>query len=58
MSDVPIPRDDPVNDKIRNMCKKAFKTMMNGVGYGRIDVRIDKNNEPYFLEINPNCGLF
>ncbi|KAG5499708.1 hypothetical protein JIQ42_05189 [Leishmania sp. Namibia] len=33
--------------------------MMGGIGYGRIDVRIDRQNgnKVVFLEINPNCGI-
>jgi hypothetical protein len=38
---------------------KAFKNILGGIGYGRSDLRINaKNGKVYFLEINPNCGLF
>lgn len=31
---------------------------LRGVGYGRCDLRIDRNGRPFMLEINPNCGLY
>jgi D-alanine-D-alanine ligase-like ATP-grasp enzyme len=45
------------NDIIE-VAKRAFVGMMNGIGYGRCDLRIcSKTNKVYFLEINPNCGI-
>jgi len=32
MQEVPIPTDDPVNAKIKDMCRLAFKTMMGCIG--------------------------
>lgn len=33
--------------------------MLGGVSYGRCDFRIDgRTGQPFFLEINPNCGIF
>lgn len=32
---------------------------LRGVSYGRADFRVDAaTGEPYFLEMNPNCGIF
>jgi len=31
---------------------------LRGVGYGRADFRVNAKGEVYFLEMNPNCGLF
>jgi len=42
---------------IQEMTKKIF-IAMQGVAYGRADFRISNNGEVYFLEMNPNCGLF
>jgi D-alanine-D-alanine ligase len=39
------------------MTKKIF-VGLRGVSYGRADIRVNKNGEPYFLEMNPNCGIF
>ncbi|EPY28874.1 hypothetical protein STCU_04838 [Strigomonas culicis] len=42
-----------------DVARRSFKKMMGGIGYGRIDVRINRkrNDEVVFLEINPNCGI-
>jgi D-alanine-D-alanine ligase len=31
---------------------------LNGVGFGRCDIRLDKEGTPYMLEINANCGVY
>lgn len=50
--------DDPLLDEMLTITRKSFKEMMGGVGYGRVDLRIDRQaNEVVFLEINPNCGI-
>eukprot|EP00796_Vickermania_ingenoplastis_P004021 gene4021-2875_t len=54
----PVPESDPALPEIMTMAKKAFTRMMGGVGYGRVDVRINREkNDVVFLEINPNCGI-
>jgi D-alanine-D-alanine ligase-like ATP-grasp enzyme len=53
-----VKSDDTIlSEKIKLMSKTMFLAL-NGVGYGRLDIRVDANSEPYFLEINPNCGIF
>ncbi|KAG0584151.1 hypothetical protein KC19_3G189400 [Ceratodon purpureus] len=42
----------------RDVGLKAFKAVLRGMGYGRTDLRIDADGKIWFLEINPNCGLF
>lgn len=49
--------DDALAEKMKELSKKVF-VGLGGVGYGRTDIRVDANGEPYFLEINPNCGIF
>ena len=45
--------------KLQLAAADVFIKIMGGTGYGRCDFRIDATTgEPYFLEINPNCGLF
>jgi len=39
------------------MSKKIF-VALGGVGYGRTDLRVNEKGECFFLEINPNCGIF
>jgi D-alanine-D-alanine ligase len=52
----------PVNDyKIERKLKTASEqvfTAFGGVGYARLDFRMDKNNDIYFLEINFTCSAF
>ncbi|CAJ1013571.1 D-ala D-ala ligase C-terminus/SET domain containing protein, putative [Leishmania lindenbergi] len=54
-----VPEMDPALQDMISIARSAFKRMMGGIGYGRIDVRIDRqrNNKVVFLEINPNCGI-
>ncbi|KPI90019.1 hypothetical protein ABL78_0879 [Leptomonas seymouri] len=54
-----LPTSDPAYPAIIEMVRNAFKYILNGVGYGRVDFRIDvESGVPYFLEINPNCGMW
>jgi D-alanine-D-alanine ligase len=53
-----IPCSEPVlEQKIKEMTKKIF-VALDGVSYGRCDLRVNKEGEVFFLEINPNCGIF
>lgn len=50
--------DDPALEQMVGVTRRSFKEMMGGVGYGRCDLRINRErNEVVFLEINPNCGI-
>ncbi|AAZ10221.1 ATP-grasp domain containing protein, putative [Trypanosoma equiperdum] len=53
-----LPHNDPAYPRIIDMARNAFQHIMNGVGYGRVDFRIDPKGDVYFLEINPNCGMW
>jgi D-alanine-D-alanine ligase len=49
---------DPVlAARLRKESSDLFKGL-NGVGFGRCDIRIDKGGTPYMLEINANCGIY
>jgi len=49
---------DPVlAARLRKESSDLFKGL-NGVGFGRCDIRIDKDGTPYMLEINANCGIY
>jgi len=54
-----VPIDDPeLAKKLKDMAARVF-VGLKGVSYGRVDFRIcATTGEPYFLEMNPNCGLF
>jgi len=49
--------DERLAHELKEMSKKIF-VALGGVGYGRTDIRVNEKGEPYFLEINPNCGIF
>lgn len=58
MAWVLVPEDDPALAQILDVGRRTFKEMMGGVGYGRCDLRINREtNDVVFLEINPNCGV-
>ncbi len=52
----------PVSDKqlatrLQNIASQIF-TSFNGVGYGRMDFRMNSKGEIFFLEINFTCSVF
>jgi D-alanine-D-alanine ligase len=55
-SNVPC-KDRKLEKQLRNAAEQIF-TAFGGVGYGRLDFRVDKNNQIYFLEINFTCSTF
>jgi D-alanine-D-alanine ligase-like ATP-grasp enzyme len=53
-----IPCDDPVLDEtLRDAARRIF-TAFGGVGYGRLDFRVNDQGEVFFLEINFTCSVF
>lgn len=50
--------DDPCFAATTEMARNSFFHVLNGVGYGRADFRIDDKGNVFFLEINPNCGMW
>lgn len=49
--------DDVLDKELRSATQKIFKGF-NGVGYARLDFRVNDKNEIYFLEINFTCSVF
>ena len=53
-----IPCTDKVlAKKLQEASEKIFKTA-SGVGYGRLDFRVDKDGNIFFLEMNLTCSVF
>ncbi|HEY5824102.1 MAG TPA: SET domain-containing protein-lysine N-methyltransferase [Cyclobacteriaceae bacterium] len=53
-----FPCADPVLDKhLRSAAERIF-VAFGGVGYGRMDFRVNDKNEIFFLEINFTCSTF
>jgi D-alanine-D-alanine ligase len=46
-----------VDAALRDYTRRIFRAM-HGDGYARCDYRMDAGGNLYFLEINPNCGIF
>jgi D-alanine-D-alanine ligase-like ATP-grasp enzyme len=56
--DCNVPCNNPgLEKKLRSAAKKIFEGF-NGVGYARLDFRVNNKNEIYFLEINFTCSVF
>jgi D-alanine-D-alanine ligase len=52
------PCSDPVLDKqLRDAARRIF-IGFGGVGYARMDFRVNNKNEVYFLELNFTCSVF
>ena len=53
-----FPVEDPLlADRLRDEAGRFF-VALGGASFGRCDVRVDVEGTPYFLEINPNCGVY
>jgi D-alanine-D-alanine ligase len=57
-TDVNIPCSDKgLETKLRSAAGKIFNGF-SGIGYARLDFRVNENQEVYFLEINFTCSVF
>ncbi|MBX3011107.1 MAG: SET domain-containing protein-lysine N-methyltransferase [Caldilineaceae bacterium] len=53
-----VPVTDPsLSERLAQMGKQVFLGV-EGVSYGRCDIRMNEAGELFILEINPNCGVF
>lgn len=43
--------------RIVAVARKAWEFMSRGEGYGRVDLRLDEQNQPWVLEVNPDPDL-
>jgi hypothetical protein len=50
-------RDDALATRLTDEAARFFEAL-GGTGYGRTDVRMDRDGRLFTLEINPNCGIF
>ncbi|MBI1781506.1 MAG: SET domain-containing protein-lysine N-methyltransferase [Sphingobacteriales bacterium] len=49
--------DAEIETKLRNAAQRIFRSF-GGVGYARMDFRVNDKKEVYFLEINFTCSVF
>ena len=54
--DCPANIDSKLAEEIKNTALKAYK-VLNCKDWGRVDLRLDKNNVPNIIEINPLPGI-
>jgi len=54
---VPYDENPEKIKEMQEMTKIVFLAL-NGTGYARSDIRMDKDGKLYMLEINPNCSIF
>lgn len=56
--DANIPCNDPVLEKNLKEAAAQIFLSFGGVGYARLDFRVNERNEIFFLEINFTCSVF
>ncbi len=56
--DANVPCSDPVLEEGLKLASAAIFNALEGVGYARLDFRVDKNGRLFFLEINFTCSVF
>lgn len=49
--------DELLAARLREVSALTFEAL-GGSGYGRCDLRMNRDGEIFLLEINPNCGIF
>ena len=52
----PAKVDRPLADRIIAVARRAWESL-GGEGYGRVDMRVAADGQPYVLEVNPNPDL-
>ncbi len=57
-TDTNIPCDDPSVKKALELASERIFKAFGGVGYARLDFRMDAQKDIYFLEINFTCSVF
>ncbi len=57
-TDTHVPCDDPILEATLRAATEKIFTTFGGVGYARLDFRVDENMDIYFLEINFTCSVF
>jgi len=48
-------RDADLDRRLRDMAARFF-VGMRGAGFGRCDLRVDRDGRPFMLEINPTAA--
>jgi len=52
----PAPVDKALTEKVQMLCRRAFD-VVGAHGWGRVDVMVDQQHEPWLLEVNTTPGM-
>ena len=52
----PADLSDAISDKVKEVALDAWR-LVGGTGYGRVDMRIDHEGQPWILEVNANPDI-
>jgi D-alanine--D-alanine ligase len=55
-ANIPV-NDQPLDERLRTAASRIFQSF-NGVGYARLDFRMNSEGQLFFLEINFTCSVF
>jgi D-alanine-D-alanine ligase len=53
----PAELEPELHQRISQVARKAWEHMSDGEGYGRVDMRLSEEGQPYVLEVNPTPDL-
>ena len=53
----PAELDPQLQEKIAQVARSAWQHMAGAEGYGRVDMRVTPEGQPYVLEVNPTPDL-
>ena len=53
---IPAPLAEPLAEQIRSLAAGAWRAL-GCTGYARVDFRLDEQDRPYILEVNPNPDI-
>ena len=53
---IPAPLEETIAEKVRSLAIQSWKAL-GCHGYARVDFRLDENDSPYVLEVNPNPDI-
>lgn len=53
-----LPVEDAAFAERLRAASRDFFVALNGVGFGRVDMRVDAEGRIFILEMNPNCGIY
>ena len=53
---MPVDRTDPVVAAVTDVALAAYRAL-GLCDFGRVDVRVDPDGNPWVIDVNPNCDL-